>query len=278
MLRAGGAYISHGWRTFVLSPTKAPVANCEPCRTQHLSPAQMEACGCLTCHGFYAATLRLDALGEMLRLHPQGLLAVRTGAPSGIAVTDVDQQGIGAMRDLQAQGLLPRTVAAATGGGGYHLVYAHPGFKIRSGAGKYAPGIDSKADGGYIVVAPSIHPGTRQPYRWLTPFTGTPAPLPQHWRERLREPPSPPPAPQGPQGTLYGRLHGLAGHVLAGPAGDRNGRLYWAACRAAEMVSAGEIDRETAEGVLIDAALQSGLRGGEPEARRTVASAMRQTA
>jgi hypothetical protein len=279
MLRAGCAYISRGWHTFVLSPTKTPVANCEPCKAEHISPAQMEACGCLCCHGFYAATLDPGELAEMLRQHPRGLLAVRTGAPSGIAVTDVDQHGIGAMRELQAQGLLPRTVAAATGGGGYHLVYAHPGFKIRSGAGKYADGIDSKADGGYIVVAPSAHPGTRRPYHWLTPFTGGLTPLPQHWAERLREPSALPPRDSSRRrGSLYGRLHGLVQHVLGGHEHDRNGRLYWAACRAAEMVAAGEIDRAGAEQVLIDAAVESGLRGGEAEARRTVMSAMRQTA
>jgi hypothetical protein len=279
MLRAGLAYISHGWPAFVLSPGKTPVANCEPCKTEHVHPPQMEACGCLCCHGFYAATLSPDGLAEMLRLHPRGLLAVRTGAPSGIAVTDVDRQGIGPMRELQVQGLLPRTVRAATGGGGYHLLYAHPGFKIRSGAGKYAEGIDSKADGGYIVVAPSIHPGTRQPYRWLTPFTGPLAPLPAHWAQRLREPPRPPAgAVPARGGSLYGRLHGLVQHVLGGHDGDRNGRLYWAACRAAEMVAAGEIERSAAEEVLIDAAVESGLRGGEREARRTVTSAMRQTA
>jgi hypothetical protein len=276
MLRAALAYAGRGWHTFVLSPGKTPVANCEPCKSEHIWPQQMEACECLCCHGFYAATLDGGRIAEMLRLHPRGLLAVRTGAPSGIAVTDVDLHGLPAMRDLQSRGLLPRTVAAATGGGGYHLVYRHPGVKIRSGAGKYAPGIDSKADGGYIVAAPSVHPRTRQPYRWLTSFTAEPAPLPDHWTQHLREHPPPPPGTTVVRGTLYGRMHGLVQHVLGGGDGDRNGRLYWASCRAAEMVAAGEIERAAAERLLIDAALESGLRGGEPEARRTVLSAMRQ--
>jgi hypothetical protein len=236
----------------------------------------MEECGCLTCHGFYAATLDTERLTEMFRRHPRGLLAIRTGVPSGIAVTDVDQAGVAAMRELQSRGLLPRTAAASTGGGGYHLIYAHPGGKVCSGSGKYAPGIDSKADGGYIVAAPSVHPRTRQPYRWLTPFTGELTPLPQYWAEHLREHPAPAPGSGVPvRSTLYGRLRGLVEHVLAGRDGDRNGRLYWASCRAAEMVAAGDIDRSTAERILIESALESGLRGGEAEARRTVSSAMR---
>ena len=41
------------------------------------------------------------------------------------------------------------------------------------------------------------------------------------------------------------------------------------------MIAAAEITREDAEEALVAAALQAGLRGGEPEARRTFASAMR---
>jgi hypothetical protein len=65
--------------------------------------------------------------------------------------------------------------------------------------------------------------------------------------------------------------------VLNSEPGTRNGRLYWAACRTAEMVVAGQVDRTTAERVLVAAALEAGLRGGEAEARRTVASGMRST-
>jgi hypothetical protein len=43
----------------------------------------------------------------------------------------------------------------------------------------------------------------------------------------------------------------------------------------AEMIAAGEVDRGTAEESLVAAALEAGLRGGEREARRTFASAMR---
>ena len=42
-------------------------------------------CGCLTCHGFYAATLDPGRLAAMLRKVPGGLLAIRTGAARGCA-------------------------------------------------------------------------------------------------------------------------------------------------------------------------------------------------
>ena len=76
--------------------------------------------------------------------------------------------------------------------------------------------------------------------------------------------------------STYGALRGLVRVVLNGTPGvDRNDRLYWASCRAAEMVLAGEIDQAAAERLLVDAAIRAGLHGGEPEARRTVASGLR---
>src|SRR2546423_3449377 len=98
----------------------------------------MEACECLTCHGFYAATFNRDRVAEMVRLNPRGLLAIRTGKPSGTAVADVDQAGITAMREMVAEGILPRTVAAASGGNGLHLPYPSPAGKLISGPGQIA--------------------------------------------------------------------------------------------------------------------------------------------
>ena len=43
---------------------------------------------------------------------------------------------------LVGEGVLPRTLAAVTGRGGYHMLYGHPGGKIMSGAGKGGPGVD----------------------------------------------------------------------------------------------------------------------------------------
>ena len=156
----------------------------------------MEACACLCCHGFHAATLDPDRLAEMLRLHPRGLLAIRTGAPSGVVVIDVDPPGIGTMKILVSDGVLPRTLAAVTGRGGYHLLYGHPGGKIMSGAGKGGAGVDVKADGGYVVAPPSVHPATRRPYRWLSSPGDDLTPLPEFWAKRLRANSSPPGRPR----------------------------------------------------------------------------------
>ena len=78
-------------------------------------------------------------------------------------------------RLIEEHGDLPETKRAATGNGS-HEVYQYPeGVEIRSTAGKLGEGLDVRGEGGYIVVAPSLHPNGRR-YRWLN--QGEPAELP----------------------------------------------------------------------------------------------------
>ena len=280
MRRAGMAYIARGWPPFILSPTKTPIANCGRCRAEHITPQQMEACDCLSCHGFYAATFDPERFNKMVRLHPRGLLAIRTGAPSGTATIDVDLPGIPKMRELVADGTLPRTPTAISGGGGYHLVYAHPGGKITSGARKIAPGIDSKSDGAYIVVAPSVHPATRQPYRWLSPFTDDLTPMPQQLVDRLREPERPARAAvtvlPGRPGSRYAEaaLSKELLRLLETPEGARNETLAKkAAFSLGQLVASGALDGDRTAALLQQAAERIGLKPGET--RRAIASGFR---
>jgi hypothetical protein len=281
----GRMYIDVGFKPFILTETKVPVANCEPCRLEHVRPEQMEACTCLTCHGFYAATDDLDRLYEMIRLHPRGLLAIRTGDASGIAVVDNDPRGLPEMHRMVAAGMLPPTATEITGRGGYHMVYAHPGDgKICSGADKIAPGIDSKSDGGYVVVAPSVHPQTGRSYQWLRMFTGPLAPLPDHLVDLLREPARQPrPAnpvtlPAGPRASRYGEaalrreLEKLL--ALKGADGIRNDTLAKeSAFSLGQLVAGGVLDRDRTAALLQEAGERIGLEPGET--RRAIASGFR---
>ncbi len=279
LLRAARDYITwRGWPVFVLSSSKVPVPNCERCRKEHTTPQQMRDCGCLTCHGFYAATLDVARMEEMVRLHPRGLLAIRTGAVSGTVVIDVDARGLPAMRQMIADGQLPRTLTQRTGSG-YHLVYAHPGVRIASGPGKGGPGIDIKSDDAYIVAAPSIHPPTGRPYRWLGPLTEELARLPQDWVKRLREldrPALPARVPvEAVRGTRYaqGAVRRELAELLGTEEGERNRALNKSAFVIGQLVGAGMLDGEDATAVLEDAGQRIGLSPGE--VRRSVASGLR---
>jgi hypothetical protein len=279
LLRAARDYITRqGWPVFVLSSSKKPVLNCKRCREEHTTPQQMRGCGCLMCHGFYAATLDVARVEEMVRLHPRGLLAVRTGAVSGTTAIDVDACGIPAMRQMIASGLLPRTLTQRTGSG-YHLVYAHSGVRIASGPGKGGLGIDVKSDDAYIVAAPSVHPGTGKPYRWLGSLTDELTPLPQYWLERLREPDRPTLPARVPveavRGTRYavGGLRRQLAELLDAKEGTRNDTLNKSAFAIGQLVGAGLLDGEGAAAVLEDAGQRIGLSPGE--VRRSVASGLR---
>jgi hypothetical protein len=67
-------------------------------------------------------------------------------------------------------------------------------------------------------------------------------------------------------------LRGLVDTVLHAPPHQGNGVLFWASCRGAEMVAAGELDEPTVSGVLLRAAVERGRP--EREARATIASGM----
>lgn len=269
------------WQVFVLSGAKVPVANCERCREMgvHQSPAEMDACGCLTCHGFHAATRDPDRITAMFTRHPGGQLAVRTGAASGICVVDVDRRGDGfsSLSRLRDAGLPDTPVMAWTGGDGMHLFYRHPRHPVKTvpkAFGSDMPGVDVKADGGYVVVHPS--PG----YRWLNTesYALDPAPWPPLLdramtpvpRTRVYGPPRRFHAPTVGGGA--GQLAGLVQTVSQASEGERNQVLHWAARRAAEHVEADGWDRQHVADELASAAASTGLAPGG--IRRTIGAVL----
>ena len=104
-------YMGNGWPVFVLGRSKRPVANCAACRAAGAGHDKA-GCTCLTCHGFYAATLDPDRLAAMLVKVPGGLLAIRTGRVSGLCVVDIDPRNGGQLD----KALMTPTATVATGG------------------------------------------------------------------------------------------------------------------------------------------------------------------
>jgi hypothetical protein len=85
---------------------------------------------------------------------------------------DVNKGGKPSMQELiHEYGLrdeLAGTVTARTGGGGYHFVFELPSDPVvtPTNRSKLRAGIDVRAEGGQIVVAPSIHPVSGMAYSW----------------------------------------------------------------------------------------------------------------
>lgn len=284
LLAAALDYAARGWPVFMLARSKRPVANCPTCADA--GPGHdRETCPCLTCHGFYAATTDPDRVAAILDAVPTGQLALRTGAASDTVVVDVDPAhgGRDTMNTLIGRGLLPPTAYVATGSGGLHLYYRHPGTLVQCSQGKpgqgLGPGIDVKADGGYVVLPPSVHPRTGRPYRWapgrvmeeMPPALVTacrpapPAPTPA----TPHEPTSTRPAGgiSHPDRLLAAHLHAVA----TATEGTRRTTLYGAARGVARMVAADAISRDDAIAALTTAGraaeqtdrdIRAAIRGG----------------
>jgi hypothetical protein len=85
-----------------------------------------------------------------------------TGGAVRLLVVDCDPRhgGDASLHDLvEAHGSeWLDTLQVKTGGSGHHFFYNYPAdVELRNTANKLAPGIDTRADGGYVVMAPSLH-------------------------------------------------------------------------------------------------------------------------
>jgi putative DNA primase/helicase len=129
-------------------------------------------------HGFKDATSDPATIRAWWARAPRGNIGTPT---SWCAVLDVDPRhgGDETLAELErVHGSLPDTAEVLTGGGGRHLYFAPvPGLQCKNGI---APGLDIKADGGYVLLPPSNHKSGR-PYldEILHPLFDTPlAPMP----------------------------------------------------------------------------------------------------
>src|ERR1700759_2432758 len=163
---SGLKLIERGLAPFLLSRDdsegKIPLRNCAGC---FAGSCGGPPCECLTCHGFYAATLDPQRWLKLVKAAPAGYLAISTHA-SGVLVVDIEAEGmVSTLREggVMALPTLPPTLAAATPGGGRHLFYEVPGDEQVISRNRVVPYVDIKAHGGYVAA-----PGGRRRERiWL---------------------------------------------------------------------------------------------------------------
>ncbi len=120
-----------------------------------------------TAHGHRDAVLEPAAVTAMFAGCPRANIGIRTGAESNIVVLDIDSRHGGdesLAKFEKRHGALPTTVACATGGGGQHIYFRHPGEPLKNRAA-VRPGLDVRGDGGYVVAPPSTH-ASGTAYSW----------------------------------------------------------------------------------------------------------------
>jgi hypothetical protein len=130
-----------------------------PCRPGRKEPA--------TQHGVLDATTDEATIRVWWARWPDANVALATGR--GLVVIDVD---IGAAWPSQVERESIRQLRpplAKTPRGGWHIYFRIPnGHVWRNSASRLAEHVDTRADGGYVLVAPSCT--DRGQYRWIRPL------------------------------------------------------------------------------------------------------------
>jgi hypothetical protein len=210
MLPAALAYAQKlGWPVIPLHSVKDGHCTCNrvACKNQGKHPL-----GNLVPNGLKDASVDPEVITQWWRTAPWANIGVVTGAVSGLVVLDVDtiKGGDESLFEIQQErGKLPDTVMAVTGSGGNHYLLKHPGpeIKIKNSVSNLGRGLDIRGDGGYIVVAPSLHLHGRR-YEWelsCRPLDASIAPIPEWLLARIKEDRQAKPDQPGP-GVVGGPL------------------------------------------------------------------------
>jgi hypothetical protein len=244
---------------------------CFPCR-QNKMPAIPKADGG---NGYKDGTTDREAIQAMWARYPGELVGVATGTMSGMSVVDIDAKHDTARKwwAEHRDRLLPARVHR-TRSGGLHVIYRHRP-SLSCSVSRIAHGVDVRADGGYVIWWPAAglpvlsDAGLKPWPDWLRVEAPAPAlPSPSISRRAI--------AARGDLRPTLHRALGLVRTVAMASEGERNRLLFWAACRAREMVVEDELDHDAGVQVLQalrEAAADCGL--AQREIDKTITSAMR---
>ena len=184
MLEWALRYAQLGWRVFPVIPPNED-GSC-PCR-KPVCPSPGKHPGVKAWQN--VATTDEAKIREWWASNPRYNIGLAMGIESGVLVLDADgAHGIEAAREKG----LPITPSATTGreGGGTHYYFKCPvDMDARNFAGRI-PGLDARANGGYVVAPPSRH-ASGVNYQWVDdPWDVEPAFVPDWLAEELGRAPA----------------------------------------------------------------------------------------
>lgn len=194
-----------------------------------------------------------------------------TGAISNLVVLDCDSPE--AVEEAHRLGGVGETVSVKTANG-VHFYFRHPGSTVPNKT-RFLPGMDLRADGGFVVASGSSHPNGGI-YEWINhPAWHEVAPM-QGWLASHLEGKSQPAAAIPTSPAVAESAYGIAARdseltALRNTAqGQRNDQLNRSTFALAQLSAAGELNSEDARATLRAVALEIGLEPDEIE--RTLAS------
>ncbi len=165
-------YAGMGWHVFPLHTMKEGRCSCGAVDCDHAGKHPR------TKHGLSDATADVRIVGKWWEQWPDANIGFHPG-PSGIVVLDLDSYKAN-YAGVELTFAEKQTVTGITGGGGEHLFFSSGGVTYRS-RNRAVDGVDIKAWGGYVILAPSMH-RSGQRYVWemgYAPWEFGLAPVPE---------------------------------------------------------------------------------------------------
>lgn len=113
-------------------------------------------------NGVECATTNLAQIRRWWMRWPTANVGGAMGREMQLVALDFDPKNGGdlSLNDLveaHGDGWL-QTLTMKTGSGGFHFIFQYPAAQVlRNSAGEVGPGVDTRGEGGYIVLPPSIH-------------------------------------------------------------------------------------------------------------------------
>ena len=151
-------------------------------------------------HGVKDASTDPVKIKGWLTVWKDANIGIATGAKSGLVVLDLD----GPEGEESVKGKHIPPCPQQRTGKGTHFFFQHPGKPIGNKV-RLLPGVDIRGDGGYVVLAPSLHAcGVR--YEWTIPPDGeAPPSMPEWLIELCAKPPAPSTATAPGEKIMVGR-------------------------------------------------------------------------
>jgi hypothetical protein len=273
LLAAALSYAARGWLVLPLFGIQNGACSCQKGKACSHPGKHPRIKG-----GVKEASQNPDTITAWWKQYPFANIGLAMGSPSGVIALDVDgEEGRASLSALTKQhGPLPPTLRAKTGGG-EHLYFRDPNTSLPNRV-RFAPGLDTRSLGGYVVAPPSLHV-SGAPYLWLSSPTLEPAELPSWLLELITLPKSsspPQPQSQNEQTPLKTRsirydetywqraLEGEAQAVASAKEGERTNCLRDAALKLGSLIARGdkgdpkESDIPCITKTLLDAAQKNG--------------------
>jgi RecA-family ATPase len=258
-LQAALGYAERGWHIFPCDPmTKRPVV----------------------ARGLHDATNDSTIIRQLWATWPCAMVAVRTGPESGIWAIDLDidaekdVDGVAAFAKVaEGREAIPETITTKTPRGGIHKFFAWTDG-IKNTAGQIAVGVDTRGEGGYCILPPSMR-SDRKHYECLQDVYPAPPAAPQWLIDLVVNKPKPvEPSTElallaqaakdlrrNGNGIGYGKaaLDAEIAKVANARPGSRNHTLNAAAFSLGQLVAGGVLSESEVVSALLDAANACGL-------------------